>query len=225
MLVAKLIARHLPPEADADLVIRALACDPGAFDLLYLRYLRRISSMVGRMLPNASESEEVTQEVFLQVYLSLPRFEGRSSFYTWIYRVARNVALHHIRASSRRYRIAPLSEALEATLVRDASLATTNPERDAEYNALLAETNRVIEELIPSLREVMVLGPVNGGSCEEVADFLGVRTEVVKSRLHRARVSAKEAMWRVERRGVPVVLAPIPIPVPRLIVVPAVVVP
>lgn len=222
MLIAKLIERHLPPEADADLVIRALACDASAFNLLYLRYLRRISSLVGRMLPIASESEEVTQEVFLQVYLSLPRFEGRSSFYTWIYRVARNVALHHIRASSRRYRIAPLTEALEATLVRDASLATTNPERDAEYNALVAETNRVIDELIPSLREVMVLGPVNGGSCEEVAGLLGVRTEVIKSRLHRARVSAKDAMWRVERRGAPAVLAPIPVPVPRLIVVPAV---
>lgn len=225
MLIAKLIERHLPPEADADLVIRALAREAGAFNLLYLRYLRRITSLVGRMLPNPSESEEVTQEVFLQVYLGLPRFEGRSSFYAWIYRVAKNVALHHIRASSRRYRIAPLSQALEATLVRDASLAATNPESDAEYNALLAETNRVIEELIPSLREVMVLGPVNGGSCEEVAGFLGVRTEVVKSRLHRARVSAKEAMWRVERRGVPAVLAPIPTPVPRLIVVPTLVVP
>jgi len=221
MLVAKLIERHLPPVADADLVLNSLAGDPAAFNTLYLRYARRILSLVGRMLPNPSESEEVAQEVFLQVYLSLPRFEGRSSFYTWIYRVAKNVALHHLRASRQRYRIAPMSPLVEAGLVRDVWLATTNPERDAEYNALFAETTRVIDELIPSLREVMVLGPVNGGTCEEVASFLGVSTEAIKSRLHRARTTARAALWRVERRGVPPVVVPLPGPFPRLVLVPA----
>ena len=224
MLVAKLIERHLPAEADADLVLQALEGDPKAFNMLYLRYVKRISSLVGRMLPSPSESEEVTQEVFLQVYLSLPRFEGRSSFYTWIYRVAKHVALHHLRASRRRYRVAVLSPLVEANIRRDPWLATANPEQDADYNALVVETTRVIDELIPSLREVMVLGPVNGGSCEEVAGFLGVSPEVIKSRLHRARVSTREAMWRVERRGMPAVLAPIPLPIPRVIVVPALVI-
>ena len=221
MLVARLIEKQLPPVAEPELVIQALAGDLQAFSDLYLRYVKRILRLVGRMLPNPSESEEVTQEVFLQVYLSLPRFEGRSSFCTWIHRVAKNVTLHHLRASSRRYRIAPLSEALEARLVRPSWLAGTNPERDAEFNALLAETTRVVGQLIPNLREVMILGPIGGGTCEEVASTLGVTTEVIKSRLHRARVSARDAMWRVDSRGVPHVEAAIP----RLIVVPQVVLP
>ena len=221
MLVAKLIEKHVPLETDPELVLRALAGEPTAFSTLYLRYVKRILSLVGHMLPNQSEAEEVTQEVFFQVYLSLPRFEGRSSFYTWIFRVAKNVALHHLRASRRRYKVGPLSPAVEAGLLSKSCLPTTSPERDAHYNELLAETTRVIDQLIPSLREVMVLGPVNGGTCEEVAGFLGVTTEVVKSRLHRARAGTRDKMWRLERRGLPPVLAPIPGNIPRLIVVPA----
>ena len=223
MLVAKLIEKHVPLETDPELVLRALTGEATAFSTLYLRYVKRILSLVGHMLPNQSEAEEVTQEVFLQVYLSLPRFEGRSSFYTWIFRVAKNVALHHLRASRRRYKVGPLSAAVEAGLLSKSCLPTTSPERDANYNELLAETTRVIDELIPSLREVMVLGPVNGGTCEEVAGFLGVTTAVIKSRLHRARAGTRDKMWRVERRGLPPVLAPIPRNIPRLIVVPAVV--
>ena len=223
MLVAKLIEKHLPPETDLDLVLRTVAGEASAFETLYLRYVKRILSLVGHMLPNPSESEEVTQEVFLQVYLGLPRFEGRSSFYTWIFRVAKNVTMQHIRAATRRYKVGALSVAMEAGLVRDSWLAATNPVEDAEYNALFTETTRVIDELIPSLREIMVLGPVNGGSCEEVAGFLGVSPAVIKSRLHRARASTRDAMWRVERRGTPAVVAPSPGPVPRLIVVPALV--
>lgn len=225
MLVAKFIEKHLSPEADADLIVRALEGDTAAFNTLYMRYVKRITSLVGRMLPNPSESEEVTQEVFLQVYLSLPRFEQRSSFYTWIYRVAKHVTMHHLRAARRRYMHGPISAAVESTMTRGSWLATADPSQDAEYNALLAETNRVINDLAPTLHEVMVLGPVNGGSCEEVAGFLGVTPGVIKSRLHRARASARDAMWRVERRGVPTILAPIPSPIPRLIVIPAVVLP
>jgi len=76
------------------------------------------------------------------------------------------------------------------------------------YNELLVETARVIDGLIPSLREAMVLGPIQGGSCEDVAKVLGIAPAAFKSRLHRARASTKEAMWRVEHRGVPLIVAP-----------------
>ena len=208
MFIAKLLARQLPPPGDPELVARSLAGDRGAFTELYLRYVKRISSLVGHMLPNSSETEEVTQEVFLQLHLSLAGFENRSSFYTWIYRLARNVTLHHLRASKRRYRTGSLTGVREAVLVRPSWLSATNPEGDAIYNELLIETSRVIDELIPSLREVMVLGPIQGGSCADVARALGVKAAVFKSRLHRARASAKDAMWRVVHRGVPLIVAP-----------------
>jgi len=205
-----LIENYLSPIADPELVIRAVAGDPRAFTVLYLRYVKRISRLVGRVLRGSSEWEDVTQEVFLQVHLSLPRFESRSSFYTWIFRVASNVALCHLRASVRRRRVVTLDEAMEARLVRSPWLAGSSPERDANFNALLAETTRVIDQLVPNLRAVMLMGPVQGRTCEEIAGILGVKTEVVKSRLHRARAKARDSMWRVERRDIPVVEAPIP---------------
>lgn len=193
----------------------AVAGDPGAFNELYLRYVKRITSLVGRVLRQSSECEEVTQEVFLQVYLSLPRFEGRSSFYTWIFRVATNVAMHHLRGSIRRYRVEPLDDLMEARLVRPAWLSGSSPERDAEYNALLVETARVVDQLIPNLRDVIILGPVQGHTSKEVASLMGVSTEVIKSRLHRARTIVKDSMWRSEPRAVPHIVAPLP---PSLVV-------
>jgi RNA polymerase sigma-70 factor (ECF subfamily) len=209
LILAKLLEKHLPPDADPELVLRSLAGDTRAFGELYLRYVKRITSLVGHMLPNRSETEEVTQEVFLQVHLSLGGFENRSSFYTWIYRLARNVTLHHLRASKRRYAVAPLGGITEARLVRPTWLSAASPEQDAQYNELLVETGRVIDDLIPNLREVMVLGPINGGTCADVAAALRVTPEVFKSRLHRARASAKDAIWRVNHRGIPLIVTPI----------------
>ena len=208
MLSSRDIDAFLPPVSDPDLVMRAVAGDLLAFPEIYLRYVKRITSLVARMLKHGSECDEVTQEVFLQVHLSLRRFEGRSSFYTWIFRLATNVTLHHLRASKRRYKVTHLTEIAEARLVRPDWLASSNTERDADYNALLAETTRVIDALIPTQRAIMVLGPIEGHSTEQMADILGVSSEVVKSRLHRARTCAKEAMWRAERRGVPLLVTP-----------------
>ena len=190
---------------EPELIDRCVAGDRAAFAELYARYEKRVTSLVGRMLRNSSECEEVTQEVFLQVFLSLPRFEGRSSFFTWIFRVARNVALHHIRASAHRHQVAAMSLAMEGRLVRPSWLTGTSPELDADYNALLVETTRVIDQLLPNLREVMMLGPIDGNTCEEMAGLLRMKTEAVKSRLHRARTSVRDAMWRVDRRGLPLV--------------------
>jgi RNA polymerase sigma-70 factor (ECF subfamily) len=208
VLAAKLIEKHLPPVADPDLVMNAVAGDPKAFTELYLRYVKRISSLVGRMLRGSSEREDVTQEVFLQVHLSLPRFEGRSSFYTWIFRLAKNVTLHHLRASRHHYLLTRLDDAMEARLTRPSWVAGTSPERDADFNALFVETTRVIDQLIPNLREVMILGPVQGRTCEQIAGLLQVKTEVIKSRLHRARASARDAMWRADQRGTPHIETP-----------------
>lgn len=222
VLAIKVLENRVVFVTDPELVICAVAGDPRAFTELYVRYVKRITSLAGRMLHHGSECDEVIQEIFLQVHLSLPRFEARSSFYTWIYRLAKNVVLHHIRGAGRRHRVAQLDDVLAARLVRPAWLTGANPEQDAVYNALLAETTRVIAQLAPKLREVMVLGPVEGGTCQELASELGVTTEIVKSRLHRARTSVKDAMWRVERRGAPLiaVLAPpvIAIPIPPLAV-------
>lgn len=212
MLIAKVIEAQLPPIADPALVRLAVAGNPDAFSEIYLRYVKRITALVGRMLRRSSECEEVTQEVFLQIHLSLPRFEGRSSFYTWVFRLATNVVLHHIRAAARRRLVSPLDGALEARLASPAWLAGTSPERDAAFNALLKETTRVIDQLLPSLRDVMILGPLNGHTPKEMAAILGVNTDVIKSRLHRARVSVRQGMWRNEPRIIPLIGIHAPIP-------------
>src|SRR6266849_1992216 len=82
-------------DADADRVSRALNGDRPAFEELYAKYLRKVYNLVFRLVGTAQEAEEVTQEAFYQIYKTLPRFQGRSSFYTWIFRIATNVALQH----------------------------------------------------------------------------------------------------------------------------------
>ena len=192
-----------PPLVEMDLVHAAAQGDRDAFTMLHSRYIERVTHLVMRNPGSRSESEEVIQEVFLQVYRSLPRFEGRSTFHSWIHRVAVNVGLQHVRRSLRRHRVIQLSPTREAMLSRPPWLAGTDPEQDAEYNELVQETSRVINDLPPNQRDAMILGPVQGRSCKEVASILGVRSEVVKARLHRARVRVRDSMWPENRSDGP----------------------
>ncbi len=89
-------------QVDQELVERVQRGDKKAFDLLVLKYQRKVVNLVSRYVRNQSEALDVTQEAFIKAYKALPKFRGDSAFYTWIYRIAINTAKNHIVAQGRR---------------------------------------------------------------------------------------------------------------------------
>lgn len=162
-----------------------------AFETLYQRHVRKIYNLVHRLV-GKQDAEEVTQEVFYHVYRNLDSFESRSSFYTWIYRVASNVALQHAKKQARHRRESSIE------LVPDGALAgaapRVGPEREADYRMTFQALEVAIDRLPPNQRTVLVLGPIQGHSYEQIAQILGTNEEVVKGRLHRARENLRSLM-------------------------------
>src|SRR5271157_274825 len=89
-------------EVDQQLVERAQRGDKRAFELLVLKYQRKLARLLSRLVRDAGEVEDVTQEAFIKAYRALPSFRGESAFYTWLYRIAINTAKNHFAAQGRR---------------------------------------------------------------------------------------------------------------------------
>ena len=168
------------------------ALDRATFAELYRVSVRRIFNVVLRVVGNPHEAEDVTQEAYLQAYSSFSRFAGRASFYTWMYRVATNVALQYVRNRSRRLKlVVPLDGAHGVP----PDVATTHdPEREQERRALYLALGSGIELLPPSQRDVLVLGAIQGQSYAQISRRLGTSTDVIKGRLHRARRNLKATL-------------------------------
>jgi RNA polymerase sigma-70 factor (ECF subfamily) len=183
-------ATPVPEGGDADLIHRIQGGERAAFEGLYKRYIKKIYGLVFRMVGSAQEAEEVTQEAFLQVYKAIPGFQGKSSFYTWIYRIATNVALQHVKKASRRRRETSFEEALETDAPAPgigAHIAFGCPEKAAESRDFYTALEKAINALPPNQRVVMILGPIQGHTYEQMAQITGTSEEIIKGRLHRAR--------------------------------------
>ena len=175
---------------DAVLVASARAGDPEAFATLIGRYEVRIVRLVRGMVPE-SDVEDVTQEAFLKAYRKIGNFDGRSSFYTWLYRVTANTAMDW-RKRERHRRHAPLPEGPEGD---DAvPSAEAGPERSASRRELAARIDAAIEALPEKYHELLVLREVEGLSYEDIAERLGMSKGTVESRLFRARERLREKL-------------------------------
>jgi RNA polymerase sigma-70 factor, ECF subfamily len=184
---------------ERDLVASCRTGDAEAFARLVRLHEGMVFNLAARLLGDTEEARDVAQEVFLQVYRVLDRFEARSSLKTWIYRIAVNQC-HNRRRSwirRRRDRETALDEGLlvgEATGVREAS--GSSPYGETVRRERARRVQAALLELSFEHRSVLVLREVEGLTCEEVARALGVPEGTVKSRLSRAR----EAM-RLRLRG------------------------
>ena len=150
-------------QSDFEVIRRVLDGDTAAFDLLVLRYQQTIFRLAHRMTRNAEDARDLAQEAFVQAYRSLAGFQGQSSFSTWLYRIAMNLCLNHLK-SSRREDPIEVDGALADD--RDDSLATLiADERD---RALAA----AIEQLPPQQRATLTLRVYQGLSHREIAEVL-----------------------------------------------------
>ncbi|WP_448509200.1 RNA polymerase sigma factor RpoE [Immundisolibacter sp.] len=173
---------------DLALVRRVQRGDKRAFDLLVTKYQLRVAKLVGRLVSDRSEAQDVTQEAFIKAYRALPNFRGDSAFYTWLYRIAVNSAKNHLVARSRR----PPSDDVDITDgdVEDAGAVVADlatPESYAARDQLQAALGRALAELPEDLRTALTLCEMEGLSYDDIARVLDCPIGTVRSRIFRAR--------------------------------------
>jgi RNA polymerase sigma-70 factor (ECF subfamily) len=181
------------PDADAELVERAKRGDNKAFEMLVVKYQRRIERLIARMVRDVDLVQDIAQESFIRAYRALPQFRGDSAFYTWLYRIAVNTAKK------------ALVELKRDPLVTESARQGANDEDDETYRAErelsdgetpeavlaskeIAQTvNAAIEALSDDLRQAITLREIEGLSYEEIAELMNCPIGTVRSRIFRAR--------------------------------------
>jgi RNA polymerase sigma-70 factor (ECF subfamily) len=161
------------------LVVAAVDGSGAAFEALYRRHASRVYALCLRMTGQVAVAEDCTQEAFIQAWRSLPRFESRSGFGTWLHRIAVNTVLQQAR---RRH------EALGAADSVEREIGEVLPDLGAEDPAAGRDLERAIASLPAGARHVLVLVGVYGHSHEEAAQLLGIAVGTCKAQLHRARM-------------------------------------
>ena len=173
--------------SDRDLIQEAKKGSHTAFEALVRRYSERAYRVAYRVVRDPDAADEVLQEALIKAYRGLPRFEFRSSFYTWLYRIVVNLALDRRRQTKR-----AASVEWDDTLAGNLEPRAVVPgEADPELSALRTEVrelvSRGVQELPDGQREVLLLREVEDFSYEEIAKTMGISKGTVMSRLHYAR--------------------------------------
>jgi RNA polymerase sigma-70 factor (ECF subfamily) len=171
------------------LIVQAQAGDRVAFEELVRIHADRLYAVVLRLCAGPHEAEEVTQEAFLRAWRAIGRFDGRSQLFTWLYRIGVNEAKRRAQRSERRLRTVSLEESTSEP--PDLSGA---PEPRAERRALRAALERSVRGLPFEYRAPLVLRDIEGLSTKDAAEILGMSEAALKSRLHRARASVRDAL-------------------------------
>jgi RNA polymerase sigma-70 factor, ECF subfamily len=181
-------AERSEPATDLELVRAAAAGDSRAFEKLYELHYRRVYSLCLRMLGNPAQAEDLTQDIFLQVYRKLGSFRGDSAFTTWLHRLTVNQVLMHFR--KRGVKMEQTTEEGDFTDVVDTPLQSTRRASLIDRLAL----DQAIAELPPGYRTVFVLHDVEGYEHGEIAKLLGVSVGTSKSQLHKARMRLRDLL-------------------------------
>src|SRR4051812_35169006 len=172
--------------ADCELVTRAVAGREESFEELVRRYQRPIAAYVYRMVGDYEAALDLTQEVFIKVYNSLSRYRSEFKFSTWIYRIAHNSAVDHLRRYGTRDQ--SLINEFEGEQ-RELPLESRrlSPEQESERRERREEIEHVVRHLPSAYRELILLRPSHDMSYDEIADVTGFPLGTVKNRLFRAR--------------------------------------
>lgn len=187
---------------EAELVASARVGDLRAFEELVRRYAPRILRLAIRVVGNEADAEDVLQEAFLKAYAKLDQFQGHSSFYTWIVRIAVNEALMRLRRrhGEREVSLDQEIDTGEDLLPREVEDWHPDPEQQFARQEMHDLLSRTIASLALPYRLVFQLRDVEGLSTEETAEALGLSIPAVKSRLLRARLQLREKLNRFFRR-------------------------
>jgi RNA polymerase sigma-70 factor, ECF subfamily len=174
-------------QADAQLVQMCLRGEGPAWEELVKRHTRRVYNLCYRFTGNASEAEDLSQEVFLRIYRTLASYQAAyGGFPTWLTRVTRNLLVDHYRRT-RRDR---LTDSIEDKLpqLEEKHSGTRTPDRQALDNELSVQVQQALAQLSPELREAVILRDLQGLEYGEIRQVLEVPEGTVKSRINRGRI-------------------------------------
>jgi RNA polymerase sigma-70 factor (ECF subfamily) len=176
-------------EVDQQLVLRAQSGDKRAFELLVMKYQRKLGRLLSRFVRDPAEVEDVAQEAFIKAYRALPTFRGESAFYTWLYRIAINTAKNYLVALGRRAPTTVGVDIDDAENFEDADQLrdTSTPESELEGKEIAAAVNKAMDALPEDLRAAITLREIEGLSYEEIASVMNCPIGTVRSRIFRAR--------------------------------------
>jgi RNA polymerase sigma-70 factor (ECF subfamily) len=177
-------------DTEASLLARAQTGDIDAFEQLSGAYADRLFMLLLRLLGDPEEAGEVAQEVMLRAWQGIPRFQGRSSYFTWLYRIAVNEANRALERRARR----PAGVSIGPDELDLPAPRTDDPARQAENNELRRALADALAMLPPPLRTAIVLRDAEGFSTQEAAEIAGVTPAAFKSRLHQARLQVRAAI-------------------------------
>jgi RNA polymerase sigma-70 factor (ECF subfamily) len=186
-------------QTDAELIRDAQANDHAAFETLVRRYAERAYRAAYRVVRDQQAAEEVLQEALIKAYRALPRFEARSSFYTWLYRITVNLALDRRRRGKREQTVEWDDAIAHEVDPRALVSASNDPEVETRRHEVRELVSAGIQILPDAQREVLLLREVDGLSYEEIAESMGISKGTVMSRLHYAR---KKMIAFLAERGV-----------------------
>ncbi|MDP2006344.1 MAG: RNA polymerase sigma factor RpoE [Rubrivivax sp.] len=179
-------------DADALLVERVKRGDVRAFEMLVVKYQRRIERLIGRMVRDVDLVQDIAQESFIRAYRALPQFRGESAFYTWLYRIAVNTAKKAL-SDLKRDPLVFESARSAGEDGEETSRAENELSHEETPEALMASkevaraVNAAIEALSEDLRQAITLREIEGLSYEEIADIMNCPIGTVRSRIFRAR--------------------------------------
>jgi RNA polymerase sigma-70 factor (ECF subfamily) len=178
------VNKSQPP--DFELAKKAAGGDGKAFEELYRRHYRRVYALTLRMMGNPTEAEDMTQEVFLQLFNKIGMFRGESAFTTWLHRMTVNQVLMHFRKKSTRSELLTDEGETPVQIVKGTENPSTAPviDRIGLENAL--------KQLPNGYRTVFVLHDVEGYEHYEIAGMLGIAEGTSKSQLHKARLKLRQ---------------------------------
>ena len=179
-------------EADADIgIVRAVqGGDVAAFDQLILKYRERLFGVIYNMTANREDASDLTQDAFIKAFQSINRFQGQSSFFTWLYRIGINSTLTHLRKNRLRtfFSLEKVDEEdRQSAEVIEALTDKTGAERDVFVHELQEKLNEAMQKLSIKHRTVVTLFEIDGLSHQEIAEVMNCSVGTVRSCLHYAK--------------------------------------
>ena len=175
--------------SDDELVLKSQQGDVHAFDLLVERYHQRIYGLTYNMTSNREDAEDLTQEIFIKAFEALPRFKGKSSFYTWLYRIGVNKTINYRKKRNRKRALS--LDAFDQDIKLDDAYhdltAKGSPLRSISLSELQKKLNEALQGLSEKHRTVVVMHDMQGIPHDEIAKVVGASVGTVRSRLFYAR--------------------------------------
>lgn len=186
-------------DSDAMLVERTVAGDQKAFELLVIKYQRRIQRLIGRMVRDVDLVEDIAQDTFIRAYRALAQFRGEAQFYTWLYRIAVNTAKKALMelkrnptVSENSFRSGQSDESDETSPLENELISSETPEAVLAGKEIAQMVNAAMDALPEELRLAITLREIEGLSYEEIAEAMNCPIGTVRSRIFRAREAISE---------------------------------